>query len=691
MKTRWTASTALSVFVFCIVCVMLLIMAHGVWKDWNYVKAESLRKTLNLAQICAERQKTFTTNTEILLRTLVNVPVIVQGDTAKIRAFLKKLDVEQPDFAGFALFRPDGSSVVSTLNGQDNTPPEADIIRTRQYFTLAINKQGFNIGEYLPAPGAVQVPTLTMSMPVVNSEGRISGVMMAPLDFRRYDALITNILGKTDNSVQIFDRKRVLMYSFHADNAEMVGSTVQLPHIRQLMDKTENTVAQECVLPDGTRLMTAMVKLRTQPSELPYMYIYVRVPLPTGWEFIGTRYILELSAMLLALLVALGCAYYIGKVYFSSGLERLALVAKSAQCNNYSVRIGAITGCQEIHVLAKTFDNMLDALERNTALLQHERACLDFALDGGQMGTWEWDPQLDYCSLDVRGLHILGYSPDDVKHIDVRELIHPDDRNISLTNMKLHMERILPYYNTELRLKHHDGRWMWASLQGRLGTSQPLSRAPRVFGIFMDITQRKRIEELEQEKAEYYRRLSNTDALTGLSNRRHFMEQAQLAMQQASRYGHTVAVIMTDIDFFKKVNDTYGHSAGDALLKAFGDMLTHFVRQTDIVGRYGGEEFVFLLPQTSLEEATNTMEKLRVKIAASPIVVGDQTIAFTASFGLCTCAPTPFWESGEQRDMLQLLDALIKCADGCLYRAKNEGRNRLVFDQNLFDPSIVAD
>lgn len=657
--------------VFYIVSVTLLIMAHGVKQDWLRDLEMTQNKTLRLAKVCAERQKTFTTNTEVLLRTLVTTPVIIQGNTARVTEFLKTLDVKQPDFVGFALFRPDGTSVVSTINGEEISTADPQTIRARDYFQLALQRKGFNIGEYRPAPADSNIPSLTMSMPVEDSKGKIIAIMMAPLDFRRYDALIANIFGKTNDGVQIFDRNRTLMYSFQVQNAEIQGSTVQSPQIIALMNNPASVLSEEFVGPDGARTMTAMVKLAL-PDEDPYMYIYVTVPMPSPWHFVTTRYLLEIAGMFAAMLLGLACACYVGKSYFSRGLEQLALVAESAQSGNYAMRVGPITGCREIQILAEAFDSMLNTLERNTDQLRYQRACLDFALDGGQMGTWEWDPQTDSCAMDQRGLRLLGYDHLDA---DVRTLIHPDDRELSRAHMALHMEGLQAFYRTELRLKHHDGHWLWASLQGRLGSTALSDSSPRVFGICMDITQRKRIEELEQEKAEYYRHLSTIDPLTGLSNRRHFMEQAHTVLQQASRYGHTVALVMVDIDYFKKVNDTCGHAAGDALLKAFGSLLSQFMRQSDIVGRYGGEEFIFLLPQTSLDEARATMEKLRAKIESSPVSVEGQDIAFTASFGLCTCQPSAAC------DTQNTLESLIKCADCGLYQAKNQGRNRIICQQ----------
>lgn len=691
MRKRWTASTALFFLVLCTVCVSVFILAYGVKQDWEYSKEVAVNKTLSLAKACAERQKTFTANTEVLLRTLVNVPIIVQGNPERVSAFLRKLDVDQPDYVGFSVFRPDGSAIAATIAGKDAPTLVPDTIRSREYFTLALERSGLSIGEFLPAPGSPHIPSLPMATPILDEKGTVVAVAMAAIDFRRYDALITNLIGKTADSVQIFDRRRVLMYYNQSHNAEILGASVRDPHIAKLMDSTKAVSWSIYTAENGSTEITAMVKLYVTPEATPYMYIYVTSPLPTAWDFVSTRYMIELLSMLLLLLVALILAHVMGNYYFSKGLEKLAIVAESAEQGNYAIRSGNIVGCREILVLATAFDSMLDALERNTALLQHERACLDFALEGGQMGTWEWDPQHDFCSMDNRSMQLLGYKTHDLENRDPRDLMHPDDVITSQTNMRLHMEGTLPYYNAELRLKHREGRWLWASLQGRLEVGRSALEGPRVFGIFMDVTQRKRIEELEQEKAEHYRHLSNTDALTNLSNRRHFMEQALEGMQRASRYAHVVTVVMADIDFFKKINDTYGHAVGDVVLQAFANILRTSTRNTDLVGRYGGEEFIFFLAETSLPEATATMEKIRHHLEKTSFPVDGNLISFTVSFGLCACVPTPFIEQGHQRDLGVLLNALIACADACLYRAKAEGRNRVVFQEGLLAPDTVVE
>lgn len=160
--------------------------------------------------------------------------------------------------------------------------------------------------------------------------------------------------------------------------------------------------------------------------------------------------------------------------------------------------------------------------------------------------------------------------------------------------------------------------------------------------------------------------LARTDVLTGLANRRAFEEAAQREIRRALRNREPLALIVTDIDRFKAINDTHGHHAGDRVLMHFAHTLSAAVREVDLVGRWGGEEFVILMPGTAIEEATLAAERMRQAVAASPARCEDKTCPCTASFGVATFtggAPS--------------LDALLGRADRALYRAKENGRDRV--------------
>ena len=165
-------------------------------------------------------------------------------------------------------------------------------------------------------------------------------------------------------------------------------------------------------------------------------------------------------------------------------------------------------------------------------------------------------------------------------------------------------------------------------------------------------------------------RLSLTDALTGTSNRRDLVEHLPSEVERARRYGHPLSVVMCDIDHFKRVNDSFGHPAGDAVLQAFAGMLRGTVRAgVDWVARYGGEEFVIVLPETDLGGAQVVAEKLRAAAAALVIPHNGVTIKLTSSFGISTVAA--YWpDTG-------VADPLLAQADVCLYQSKQGGRDRV--------------
>jgi len=175
----------------------------------------------------------------------------------------------------------------------------------------------------------------------------------------------------------------------------------------------------------------------------------------------------------------------------------------------------------------------------------------------------------------------------------------------------------------------------------------------------------ERTRELREAK-ERAENLARTDELTGINNRRAFYDCGMREVEVAQRHGHSISLLMLDLDHFKTINDDHGHAAGDALLVAVSDIIRQGVRGTDILGRIGGEEFAIVLPHTRLDAARELAEKLRRRIAEWKLPYDGVQLAVTASIGVA-----------ERRDG-EHLDALISRADGALYTAKREGRNRVV-------------
>jgi diguanylate cyclase (GGDEF)-like protein len=194
-----------------------------------------------------------------------------------------------------------------------------------------------------------------------------------------------------------------------------------------------------------------------------------------------------------------------------------------------------------------------------------------------------------------------------------------------------------------------------------------------------DITQRKRAEDdlrnannqLEERLKEIetlqasLREQAIRDPLTQLHNRRFLDESIEQEFHHAKRASEPLSIILLDIDNFKLINDTYGHAVGDACLVAMADLLQGYVRRSDISCRYGGEEFMLVLPATSLEGATQFAEKLRQIVARKAFIVDGQELRFTISLGIAS-----YPAHGEASN------EIINKADDALYISKRLGRNR---------------
>lgn len=179
---------------------------------------------------------------------------------------------------------------------------------------------------------------------------------------------------------------------------------------------------------------------------------------------------------------------------------------------------------------------------------------------------------------------------------------------------------------------------------------------------FRDITQQKRNEALLRDLAWY-------DPLTASMTRGHFLERAEEELQRARRYGYSLAIIMLDLDHFKHINDRYGHSAGDRVLKTLCQRWLETLRNSDLLGRIGGEEFAVLLPESDLQTALLTAERIRSVTQSQPVISDATDINCTVSCGVAMIDNT-------QNDGIKVA---LKHADNALYSAKELGRNRIEY------------
>jgi two-component system cell cycle response regulator len=199
---------------------------------------------------------------------------------------------------------------------------------------------------------------------------------------------------------------------------------------------------------------------------------------------------------------------------------------------------------------------------------------------------------------------------------------------------------------------------------------RPLDRQETLARVSTQV-RRKRYNDYLRTNVQQTIELAVTDGLTGLYNRRYLMSHLTNYVDQSAERKKPMAVLIVDIDFFKKINDTYGHDAGDEVLREFASRMRAKVRGMDLVARFGGEEFVVVMPDTDLALASGIAERLRETVAGDPFVVagGRMAIPVTISIGIGT------FDRGDDTP-----NTILKRADTALYRAKKDGRNRVVYD-----------
>lgn len=254
---------------------------------------------------------------------------------------------------------------------------------------------------------------------------------------------------------------------------------------------------------------------------------------------------------------------------------------------------------------------------------------------------------------------LTGYNEQKLYHENLHQLLHQHEEN----DVPLQQCRI---FTQALKGITYEGDEQFKTRTGELlpvvVTSQPMIERGQITGVvtvFRDISERKEAERK-------LKRLATTDSLTGLSNRRAFLERVHEEQRMSQRLGHTSSLLMIDFDHFKQINDEYGHHTGDLVLQHFASLARSCLRETDSIGRLGGEEFAILLPGTDLDGAIQLAERLRHMLEQTPTETAEGPVAMTLSIGVTTLKAD---DNGSS--------ALLSRADAALYQAKSAGRNRI--------------
>ncbi|WP_317931139.1 EAL domain-containing protein [Halioxenophilus sp. WMMB6] len=305
--------------------------------------------------------------------------------------------------------------------------------------------------------------------------------------------------------------------------------------------------------------------------------------------------------------------------------------------------------------------NITEHKRRAEALAESELR-LRVTLESTRIGIWDWDLENDIWTASAAYFNILGLEPVEgpADRQKVLASVHPDDRPILVECLQNALGKTVSSYEYEARFLHADGQYRWLGVRGQVVERSAEGLPTRLVGVRIDIDALKRAEEKVHWLAHY-------DALTGLPNRILLHKKVSSAIAEQRLVKGSLALMFIDLDQFKNVNDSLGHSVGDALLQAVAERMRKLVGEAGTVSRQGGDEFVVLLPGACAHQAGAVAEQL-LEVLGSPYAIGQYELVITPSLGISL-----FPDDGDD------FDTLLKCADVAMYEAKHAGRNNYQF------------
>ncbi|MDX8126379.1 sensor domain-containing diguanylate cyclase [Methylomonas sp. OY6] len=317
-----------------------------------------------------------------------------------------------------------------------------------------------------------------------------------------------------------------------------------------------------------------------------------------------------------------------------------------------------------VRARTKELDAALRENEKINRALQEAEEKFHRVLDQSLVGiTMIIDDRFHY--VNPKFAAIFDYPVDELMTMDIMELVSDADEPTVRAAMQKALNQELAKINFVANAVRRNGQMI--TVEVSVSPAIDIGGKPALIAVLADISERLRSERQVQALHEQLQYQAIHDPLTGLYNRLFLNENLERELLLAARQSYEVSVVMSDLDHFKMINDCYGHQAGDAVLKAFADILKRHARASDLDCRYGGEEFFLVLPDTSLQTANERAESIRLALIAQPIAVADISIHVTASFGVATYPANGLSPV-----------ALIGAADKALYLAKDAGRNQVV-------------
>lgn len=616
-----------------------------------------------------------------------------------------------------------GNPSAGMLRTFDDLSPGAQpkSIRKRDYWqaTVGDNRAAQSV-TYVSSP-MVSYTTGARQVVVASSvidDGKVKGMLGISLDWQRVVALIQEIrvsgFSEFDWEPKLFLTARDGTYWYHWDPLKVI-SLARDKTGRLLRNEDGQTITASYSLSDEgiPELEVAKAKVISGESGvLPYDDLYGQphylfyAPVKAAGYSLGLivtkdqlaapilDYLKVLGVFLLGVTIVLLVGYVWNRKHIDEPLGRLMGYIGRLRDGHYDEPM-PLKREDELAQIGHVLSDMADAITKREKALRASEDRFECAMAGTNDGLWDWNLYTDEVYFSQRWEEMLGYDEGELEGTldSFMNLIHPDDLEPVNRYVKEFLGGVHDRYHLVLRMIHKNGSVVHILSRAFLVRDKETGRPERLIGTHVDITEQKQFEqEISELNAQLELRvkertralekanhkletLSLQDGLTELGNRRAMEEDLNRAHAVLHRELRNYSVLLLDIDYFKAYNDHYGHPAGDKVLRQVADLLKDTVRKNDRIYRYGGEEFLILLPDTESVMAKNIAERAVDLVRDIHIEHTESPLGYlSVSIGVATSILTDdTWAAG------------VKRADESLYQAKASGRNQVV----LNDYSLV--
>lgn len=635
----------------------VILTVYGAWKERQQAISMAEDNLQQMTQLAATSEARLIEGARQLMSVLSTVPEL-RGNARTCARFLADVQQRNQGYVNFGLIQLNGDVTCSAQPLAEKTN-----LSNRRYFRQTIEENRFFAGDYVFGTHS-RKHAINLTYPVLNTKGQVAAVLFASLDLSYLDRFVSDIV-LPPGAVLITADSQGTIIARRPEPEKWIG-TRAAPSLFDVMIKV-GFGTSEVKDVDGITRLYAFAPVGT--TDVSGFKVGIGIPIDDIVAPANRLQMMELSTLGIIALLALAAAWFVGDVIILRRVKALVGTANQIAAGNLQVRTGITHGKEEISQLARAFDTMVVALQQNEAeraqsaailFTEKERAQVTLESIADAVITTDKRGHIEY--MNPVAEELTGWTKAEAEGMPssmvfrifngfTREAVpNPVEAVLELqSNVELSKDTVL-LSRTGMEYAVEDSA---APIRDRDG------KLTGVVLVFHDVSDSRKLAIQLSHQAAH-------DPLTGLFNRREFERRLELAIEGLARQSRQHALLYMDLDQFKIVNDTCGHSAGDELLRQITALLQPLVRDSDTLARLGGDEFGAFLENCSPESATRIAEKLRQTICSFQFVWQDKIFPIGVSIGLVNFST----------NVLSLPD-LLSAADTACYIAKDSGRNQV--------------